>query len=401
LAAAVTPWYLAFTSLYSMNAFDLLFWTLGAYVILGILENDAPEGWLLFGLIAGLGLQNKLSMAFFGLGLCVALVLTGNRKYIVSKVDGKFRPGLYLWGGGALALLIFLPHLIWQVRNGWPTIEFMRNSLASNHVSPLEFLLPQVRGMGQINLLIWLTGLYFYLFSRRGRPYRMMGIIYVSVFILLIVQGTRPYYLAPAYPMLFAGGAVLIESFVERGKWRGRILKPVIVTAMVALTALMLPEGLPVMPPNQLLALQESAGRPAEVPQFLADRLCWEEFVAEVARVYETLPEEDRKGSVILTPSYHSAGAIDFLGKEYGLPSARSNHNNYWLWGPGDTSWDVVIVVGVPKVWLEGLFGEIVEAGRTSCEYTDRMGRNDAPVYVVREPKLSIAEVWAGVRDFG
>jgi hypothetical protein len=382
----------------------LLFWTLGAYVVLGILKNDAPRGWLLFGLIAGLGLQNKLSMGFFGLGLCVALVLTRNRKYIVSKVDGKFRPGLHLWGAAALAMLIFLPHLIWQIRNDWPTIEFMRNSLANNSTSPLEFLLSQLQGIGHLNLPIWLTGLYFYLFSRRGKAYRMMGIIYVSVFILLIVQGTRAYYLHVAYPMLFAGGAVLIESFVERGKWRGRILKPVIVTAMVALTAFMTPGYLPVMTPDQLLARQESAGKPASevgVPRFLADRLCWEEFVAEVARVYETLPEEDRKECVIFTGSYHSAGAIDFLGKQYGLPPARSNHNNYWLWGPGDTSWDVAIVVGVRKASLEeNMFGEVVEAGRTSCEYTDRFDRNDAPIYVCREPKRPIAEVWAGAKKF-
>jgi hypothetical protein len=395
LAAVVAPTYLVFASSYSMNAFDLFFWTLGAYVILGILKNDAPKGWLLFGLIAGLGLQNKLSMGFFGLGLCVALVLTSNRKYIVSKVDGKFRPGLHLWGGGALAILIVLPHLIWQILNDWPTIEFMRNSIALHDASPIKFLLVQVFGMHLFNIPIWLMGLFFYLFSRRGKPYRMMGIIYVSIFILLILQGTKAYYLAVAYPMLFAGGAVLIESFAERGKWRGRILKPVIVTALVASTAFMLLLFLPVMPPKQLLALQESLGMPAEVPQGLADRLCWEEFVAEVARVYETLPEEDRNECVIFTGIYHTAAAIDFLGKEYGLPPATSYHNNYYLWGPGDTSWDVVIAVGVHPVWLESMFGEIVEAGRTSCEYTSHLGRNDAPVYVCREPKRPIAEVWA------
>jgi hypothetical protein len=323
----------------------------------------------------------------------------------VSKVDGKFQPGLYLWAGGALAMLIFLPHLIWQVLNGWPTIEFMRNSIALQGDSPLGFLLSQLQGIGYLNLPIWLTGLYFYLFSQRGKAYRVMGIIYVSVFILLIVQGTRAYYLHVAYPMLFAGGAALIESFVERGKWRGRILKPVIVTAMVALTAFMVVGFLPVMPPKQLLALEESRGTPAsrtEVPRFLADRLCWEEFVAEVARVYETLPDEDRNKCVIFAGSYHSAGAIDFLGKQYGLPPARSTQNNYHLWGPGDTSYDVVIVVdvGAPKAGLEDLFGEVVEAGRTSCEYTDRFGRNDAPVYVCREMKRPIAEIWAGAKEF-
>ncbi|MFQ5739762.1 MAG: glycosyltransferase family 39 protein [Acidobacteriota bacterium] len=128
--------------------------------------RSALDGWLLFGLIAGLGLQNKLSMGFFGLGLCVALVLTSNRKYIVSKVEGKFRPGLYLWAGGTLAMLIFLPHLIWQILNGWPTIEFMRNSIALHGDSPLGFLLFQAFGMHPFNLPIWLAGLYFYLFSR-------------------------------------------------------------------------------------------------------------------------------------------------------------------------------------------------------------------------------------------
>ena len=274
----------------------------------------------------------------------------------------------------------------------------MRNSVAAFGPSPLEFLRSQVTH--PFTLPIWLTGLYFYLFSRRGRPFRMMGIIYVSIFVLLIVQGTRAYYLHVAYPMLFAGGAVLIESFVERGKWRGRILKPVIVTALVASTALMLPGFLPVMPPQQVLAYQESLGGPAEVPQILVDRLCWQKFVAEVARVYETLPEEDRKECVIFSGSYHAAGAIDFLGKEYGLPPARSIHNNYYLWGPGDTSWKVVIAVGVPKASAERVFGEVVEAGRTSCEYTDRFGRNDALVSILREPKRPITEVWAGAKDF-
>jgi hypothetical protein len=308
-------------------------------------------------------------------------------------------------------MLIFLPHLIWQALNDWPTIEFMRNSTALHGDSPLGFLFLQVFGPHPFNFPIWLTGLYFYLFSRRGKRYRMMGIIYVSVFILLIVQGTKAYYLLVAYPMLFAGGAVLIESFAERGKWRGRILKPVIVTALVVGTAPVLPLNLPVLPPKELLDFAE--GMPPEMqealdmstsqgrlPLMLSGRLGWEEFVAEVARVYETLPEEDRSECVIFTGLYHTAAAIDFLGKEYGLPPARSYFNNYYLWGPGDTSWDVVIAVGVHLVRLESMFGEVVEVGRTSCEYASSFSRNDAPVYVCREPKRPIAQVWAELKEF-
>ncbi|MEE8325863.1 MAG: glycosyltransferase family 39 protein [candidate division NC10 bacterium] len=397
LAAVVSPMYLIFASAYSMNHFDLLFWTLGAYVILGILKNDDPKGWLLFGLIAGLGLQNKLSMAFFGFGLCVALVLTRNRKYIVSKVDGKFRPGLYLWGGGALAVLIFCPFLIWQALNDWPTIEWVGKSNAAYGNSPLVVLLSQL-AVGH-PFPIALVGLYFYLFSRRGRPYRMMGIIYVSILILFVMQNAKSYYLAVAYPMLFAGGAVLIESFAEHGYRRA--LKPVIVTALVVITGLRLPFILPVLPPKQLLAYQESLGLPSrgQVPLGLADRLGAEELATEVARVYETLPEEDRKESVILAGTYLEAAAIDFFGKKYGLPPATSYHNNYYLWGPGDTSWGVVIAVWVGKDRLEDMFGEVVEAGRMSCEYC-RPRHQDLPIYVCRKPKRPIAEVWAEWKHF-
>ncbi|MEE8169035.1 MAG: hypothetical protein V3T70_00675, partial [Phycisphaerae bacterium] len=192
----------------------------------------------------------------------------------------------------------------------------------------------------------------------------------------------------------------LIESFAERG-YR-RVLRRVIVTAQVAGTAFMLPFVLPVQSPNQLLAYQESLGFSLPeaqvgdkwpIPSDLGGRLCWETFVAEVARVYTTLPEEDRNECVIIGGWYGIAGAVDFFGKEYGLPPATSYHNNYYLWGPGDTSWGVAIAVGVSKVRLEAMFGEVVEAGRTSCEYWPT-GRN-YPVYICREPKRPIPEVWA------
>ncbi len=186
---------------------------------------------------------------------------------------------------------------------------------------------------------------------------------------------------------------------------------PVIVTALVVGTAPVLPLNLPVLPPKELLdgaegmppEMQEALGMSAsqgELPLILSGRLCWEEFVGEVARVYETLPEEDRNECVIFTGTYHLAAAIDFFGKQYGLPPARSYHNNYYLWGPGDTSWNVVIAVGVHIVWLESMFAEVGEAGRTSCEYTSHLVRNDTPVYVCRGPKRPIAEAWAEWKMF-
>jgi hypothetical protein len=156
------------------------------------------------------------------------------------------------------------------------------------------------------------------------------------------------------------------------------------------------------------LAYQERLGTPAEeaqVPAILADRLGWEEFVAQIAGVYENLPDEDQEQCVIFGGSYNQAASVDFLGKKHGLPPAVSRHNNYWLWGPGDKSWDVVIAVYVPKELLDDMFGEVVEAGRTSGEYfarnsLDNKGRNDEPIYLCRYPKRPISEVWAEWKMF-
>jgi len=60
----------------------------------------------------------------------------------------------------------------------------------------------------------------------------------------------------------------------------------------------------------------------------------------------------------------------------------------------------IVVDVGAPKAFLEELFGEVVEAGRTSCEYTDRFARNEAPIWVCRDMKRPIAEVWAMDKTF-
>ena len=159
LAAAVTPWYLIPASTWTLNSFDTLSWALGAYVIIGILKSENPKGWLVFGIVAGLGLLTKLSMGYLLIGLFVALLLTPNRKYFASIVDGKFRPGWHLWGGVVLAILIFLPHIVWQVQNGWPTIEFARGSARSSKpgarpvstLTPIAFMAARSTSAGSRN----------------------------------------------------------------------------------------------------------------------------------------------------------------------------------------------------------------------------------------------------------
>jgi hypothetical protein len=118
-----------------------------------------------------------------------------------------------------------------------------------------------------------------------------------------------------------------------------------------------------------------------------------------VAGVYNDLPANERSESCIFTGNYGEAGAIDFFGPEYDLPKAISGHNNYYLWGPGGCTGEVVIGIGVPLERLEAVFGNVEEASTVRCEYC-MPDENDLPVYVCRRPKRPLKEIWPEVKCY-
>src|SRR6185436_5906520 len=203
------PVYLFLFHVFSMNSFDVLFWTLGALVVAGIVRTGNGRLWLLFGLIAGLGLLNKHSILFFGFGVVAGLLLTPERRHFREP---------WLWLGGAIAAALALPHVLWQIRNGWPTAEFIHNATAYKNValSPLDFLVEQVMQMNPFTTLVWVGGLGWLLLGREGRPFRLLGWMYVAAFVVLVSQSSKAYYLCPAYTTLFAAGGTAIESGLRR-----------------------------------------------------------------------------------------------------------------------------------------------------------------------------------------
>src|SRR5215213_2248014 len=211
LATFVAPNFLVMGTFLSMDAFDQLFWVSATYVLLLILKRDRPRLWLLFGLIVGLGLLTKVTMLFFGFAVFVALLLTSARRHLLTP---------WPWVSGGIAFAFLLPYVFWQIEHGWPTLEFWTNyGEKVDPASPVEFLVEQIVTMHPLTLPIWLAGLYYYLFSSTGRPYRSLGWIYVVLFVLFVIQNAKFYFLAPAYPMLFAAGALAIERFIGRRGW--------------------------------------------------------------------------------------------------------------------------------------------------------------------------------------
>src|SRR5215217_6015383 len=216
LAVLVAPNFLVLGTFISMDAFDQLIWVSAAYMLLLILKRNEPRLWLLFGLFAGLGSLTKLTMLSFGFAVLIGLLLTPARRQLLSP---------WSWVGGGVAVAFLAPYVYWNATNGWPTPEFWGEYGGKvDAASPVEFLLEQIVTIQPPALPLWLAGLGFYLFGREGRPYLALGWVYVVLFVLFAALNTRFYFLAPAYPMLFAAGGVVIERFFG-GRTGGKRLR--------------------------------------------------------------------------------------------------------------------------------------------------------------------------------
>jgi hypothetical protein len=393
LCVAIAPNYLVMTGLFSMNAFDLLFWSLLFYLVLRLIKGGSPRLWLLFGLVLGLGALNKVSVLILGFGIVVSLLLTSHRRHLRGK---------HFWIGALTALLVFLPHILWQVSNEWPTLEFIENAKTYKitPLNPFQFFLGQVLENHPFNFPIWLTGLIFLLVAKKLRPYRLVGLAYIITFIVLVAQRSKVYYLSPAYPVLLAAGAFAIEDFLDKVGWRWG--KVTILAVLAAGGVVIAPMGLPILPPENLVAFQEHIGLkppPAErsftgeLPQYFGDRFGWEHMTATVASVYQTLTPDEQANCVIITRNYGQAGAIDYYGARFGLPPAICGHNSYFLWGPGDATGEVVITVGFPFEDLIDDF-ETVTAGATIDSPFAMPYERNLPVHVCRGLKTPLKEVW-------
>ena len=137
--------------------------------------------WLLLGLVLGLGLLNKISILWLGAGIAVGLLLAPNRKLLLTR---------RVWIAAAIALLLFLPHIIWQVLFGFPTLEFIKNATAHKYaaISPLDMVVQQSLNMNPFTFPIWITGLVYFLVSRSARQFRILPCIYFTVFLILVIN---------------------------------------------------------------------------------------------------------------------------------------------------------------------------------------------------------------------
>ena len=399
MAALVAPVFLGTDHFYSMNTFDLLIWTLAAFLALRAFSAGSPRHWLLLGVVLGLGLLDKISVMWLVAGLAAGILASPGRRVLLTR---------WPWCAVGIALLLFSPHVAWQVQHGWPTLEFMRNATGRKMagVSPAGFIAGQILSMNPVTLPLWLCGLFWLLFSRAGRSARPLGVMYLAVAAFLMAGGrSRASYLAPAYVSLFAAGAV---AFARVTAGRARVLRVVAMTAVLVMGAVALPLALPVLPVETYIRYAKVLGmapsteehlRIGLLPQHYADMFGWEELVGEVERAYRSLTPDEQAQCSIFAQNYGEAGAITVLGRRRGLPPALSGHNNFWLWGPGTRSGEVMIVVGGDLEDNQRVFRELARVGTVRSKYAMPY-EQDMPVYIGRGLKIPMRELWPIVKMY-
>jgi hypothetical protein len=395
------PVFLAIDNLLGMNALEPVFWMLCVYFAAAAVKRENSRLWLWFGLFAGLGLMNKHSMIFFGAAIVVGLLFTPNRKVFLDK---------FFWLGGALAFLIFLPNIVWQIQNDFATLELLRNVQATGKnvvMSPLEFIVSQIMMLLPMTLPVWIAGIWFLLADKNAWKFRFLGIAYLVLLALMIFLKAKNYYLAPIYSLLFAAGAVWWEAMIEkfRALRFARIGLPVLIIGMAAFV---LPFALPVLPVEKLIAYQEATGfKPPKsevghegvLQQIYGDQFGWREMVEKVAGVYHSLPPEERAKAGIFASNYGEAGAIDFFGGQYGLPKAISPHQSYFLWGPREYTGEVLLVLGARKKEEVEKNCESVEE-RTEVNHPYSMADEKYKILICRRTKKPLPEIWQSLRHW-
>ncbi|OJJ16193.1 hypothetical protein BKI52_35025 [marine bacterium AO1-C] len=385
-------------TLFQPVVFDQLFWLLTYYFLLCYILHPKPLHLLLVGAMAGLGMMAKYNMLFCGGGIVLAMLLTPHRTLILNK---------WAWVALGITLLVLLPNFIWQYTHDFPVLDHFKGLYKKQlqGSSATDFLWSQIRMHQYVTAPIWLAGLLYFLKTTR---LRWLGFAYLATLLLFLIARGQAYYFNGIYPLMFAGGAVFVAQFLEKIKFR-RVFKPVIIVILLFFGMTLMPYGTPFLPIKKFIKYTQQTGvntikplrtgRVANLSGDYADMFGWPKQVKIVADIYNQLSPQEQKQCIIWGENYGEAGALNHLGKSYGLPSAISVHGSFYLWGAGNPQATMAITVGLSKKDMEDLFEEVTLVQMFTHPYAIDEEHN-IPILICRKLKTPLTKKWKDWRKY-
>ena len=409
LGVIVAGVYLGIDSVLSMNSFEPVFWLPCALALVRIVQAHGVPGqervvrfwWIVLGVSAGLGLENKWNEVFFLVAVLIALLLTRQRRILASQ-----------WFGAAVALMVViaLPNLLWEMHYHWPTLEWLRDVAKSNKdvkLPPLQFIIGQIVTLNPFTFPLWISGVLWLLIAKAARPFRFLGVAYLVFLPMMMALHAKDYYLAPIYGIYFAAGGICLLQGARAPLWRNG-LRIAYAALLVFGFVRSVPFSIPVLAPQKFVAYEKQIGftpKDSEnhaatiLPQFYADRFGWQEMVEKVAGVYNSLPPQERAITGIFAGNYGEASAINLFGRRYGLPVAISGHQSYWLWGPhGYTGQEMIIISGARLDEMTPYYQSCVVAGVNDHPLAMPWEHND--IFLCRGRKSTYAADWKDFKHY-
>ena len=392
LAIACAPLSMLMGNMLMYTSIDYLWVVLLAWTLLRVLNSGDPRWWLGVGLAIGLGMMTRYTMLFWVAGAVVGILATPLRQHLRSR---------WLWAGVAVSLLLFLPNAWWQWQHDFIYLDFARHLHERDvRIGRTDgFLIGQLTvGSSPLTLPLWIAGLAWLAFAKGAARWRLLAWMYAIPLLLFLLVRGRDYYVAPGYPMLLAAGAVALEAGIARlrplaARW-SQAGVVVVMAAALGTTALV---SLPLSPVGSH-GWQVSR----RFHDTFAEQIGWPELVAEVARIYDALPAEERARTAIFANNYGEAGAIDRYGPAYGLPQAIGTVNSYWARGLGTPPPQTVIVLGDDAEGISHTPATCTLAGRTPIPHNVENEESGRPeIFICRHLKVPVSTMWPAMPSFG
>jgi len=392
LAVAATPFSLLTASQMQYTAFDSLWWVLLAWMVARFINRDDPRWWLGLGLVIGLGMMTRYTMLFCVAALAVGVLATTLRRHLLSP---------WMLAGVVLSLLVFLPNGLWQFNHDFIALDFLQSIHARDvRIGRTDgFLVQQLYATtGPLLLPLWLAGLAWLSVAKAAAHYRVFAWWYVAALLLFAVAGGRSYYLAPAYSMLLAAGAVACEQWFARlqpntQRWSRVAIGIGLAGTLIAGAAVGLPWA----------AVNSTGWRISRAAHDnFAEQVGWPDYVAQVAAVYHALPPEERAHTGIYANNYGEAGAIDLYGPRLGLPHAISPVNSFWFRGYGTPPPRTVVVLGDDAHGMRDTPADCTLAARfQNPQHVENEETSHPDIYVCRNLRVPWSQLWPAKPSYG
>jgi hypothetical protein len=394
LAAMSSTLFLRGFSMLQPVPFDILFWTIILFFFLRYVNTGNPHYILWVGLFFGLGMLNKYMLVFLASGLIMAITFSRHRILWLSR---------YSWIAVGIALVLFSPNIIWQIRYNFPAVNHMNELMASQlvNVSRVNIVIDQVL-MFFGTSIIWISGLIWLLFYRKSKTWRVFGWVYIGVLFLIILLRGKSYYTAGLYPLFIAAGAVAWERLLKNG-----ISRTILLALVLLLNMIILPTGIPVLSENRLVdyfrwfsektgnetALRWEDGRAHSLPQDYSDMLGWNELGKIVMKACDSVI--DKQSIFIYAENYGEAGSIEHYGASFGVENVACFSDSYLLWAPDTIPASKVAFIYVNDELgrdVDSLFASIDSIGSITNPNAREYGTS---VYLCRHPRSDFRKFWA------